>query len=105
MSYIRSGSILRYTIGESDAYIFPSNDGENRYVEDYGNLGNQPTFLELIGRLAERETGDKDFAMRVVKRAAKEMNCEFWVRENILTDEEYFKLEKERIEEINKLNI
>jgi hypothetical protein len=101
MSYIRMGHPLEYFKANSSLYVFVSADSKkkdgtyNTHVEDYGaSYIDNCSLITLIGRIIERETDDKEYALKMVKILAKKLGVENKLRDHPLTTEEY--LEEER---------
>ena len=75
MSYQRYGYPLKYfKTGVSDNYVFSHVDG---YIEDYGSdYKDDKSLVELIGDIIERETGNEDYAWKIVKVLAKKLKID-----------------------------
>jgi hypothetical protein len=47
MSYIRAGHPMGFVDGMSYDYVYPTFDGEHKYIEDYGSITNEG-IIEMI---------------------------------------------------------
>lgn len=73
VSYMRSPYPLRHFKGESKSYVYHN----GAFVEDYGDgYENNESFIELIGRFIERETGDEAYAMKIMKVLSEKLGVE-----------------------------
>lgn len=86
MSYIRNGHPLFWFKGESHSYVYLSDAGIVDYDDEYEDV---PTFVELIGNIVGRETGDPEFANKIVRTLAVRLNIADQLRPKMLTDQEY----------------
>ena len=87
MSYIRMGHPLRFVDGNSEDYVFLSEDGKgNNYIEDYRGISDSG-FIELLYTYWEDKSGLKE---HLLKRLAERLNV--GLRKNPLSENEYVKL-------------
>lgn len=82
MSYMRFGAKLRWFEGTSKEYIYGGSDNE---LYDWhscvsGGDGNEQ-WIELVGRMLFRETGDRKFCNAVVEKLAKKYKVDNKLRE------------------------
>lgn len=91
---MRTGWPLKYFKGETQNYVFPysykNKKGETIIeVEDYGDqYEDNASFIELIGKIIIRETGDKEYGIKIMKILAKKLKVP--MRKKPLTTEQIF---------------
>jgi len=75
MSYIRFEEKLRFfKKAKSSYYVFPHVDG---HVEDYdASYGDILSFIDIIGRIVENETGDHKYAFKIVRKLCEYMDID-----------------------------
>jgi hypothetical protein len=86
MSYIRMGHPLTWFKDNSHSYVYLSESGIQDYDDAYSD---NATLVEIIGIIIARETGDSDFATKIVRLLAQRLNIMDQLRENPLTPEQY----------------
>jgi len=73
MSYQRYNHPLDWFDGFSKSYVYHNGEG----IVDYGDEYNDTvSLIDLIGDIIERETGDKQYATKIVRVLAKKMGVE-----------------------------
>ena len=85
MSFMRWGYPLTYfKKGESSSYVYSSSIKDGK-IEDYDDAyENNESFVELIGTFIRRETGDEEYAWKIVRILAKKLGIEDNLREKPL---------------------
>lgn len=97
MSYIRSPSVLHHFYSISNLYIYNSGYG----MEDcHATYDHNPSLIELIGNIIERETDDPKYARKIIEILAHKLGCSDKLRPVPLTHNEW---EWER-KELSKLH-
>jgi len=90
MSYLRSGSVLKYVEGKSEDYVFPTSIKKGKkwinFIEDYGDISDSG-FIELL--FEYWDTKDKMFKEHLLKRLAKRLKVK--LRKKPLTDKQIMK--------------
>jgi len=98
MSYIRAAGPLRYVEGNSEDYVFGSDDEKGgNYIEDYGKISDTG-FIELLFK--NWNTEDIIFKEHLIKRLAKRLKVK--IRPKPLTNDEIFKLMEKNMKEYYK---
>jgi len=100
MSYIRSGSVLRYVEGESKDYIYATykvirkNEPVGRRIEDFGNINNE-TLVEFVSKMINEDwrKNDEEFVEYIIKNLAEKLNVK--LRKKPLSYEEEVRISQE----------
>lgn len=72
---MRTGHPLKHFMGESKYYIFPTVCGDDSHIEDYGeSYDDLPSLVELLGTFIKRESGDEEYADRMVLILSDKLN-------------------------------
>lgn len=99
MSFIRAGHELEWFKDTSHEYVFLCAD-EKEGVEDYNSgYSHNPSLCELIGHFILRQTGDEQYADKMVRILAERLGCADKLREHKLTTEEYYQIVRKEQEE------
>ena len=97
MSYMRSPSVLHHFYSISNLYVYKSKDG----MEDcHAIYDHNPSLIELIGEMIERETDDPKYARKIIEILSYKLGCSDKLRPISLTHDEW---EQER-KEFSKLH-
>ena len=80
MSYQRSPYPLRYFRGTTTEYVW----SEGERITDYGSsYKHDPSFCELIRDIVERETGDEEYANKIMMTLANKIGCSGELRASV----------------------
>lgn len=91
MSYLRYGHPLQWFKENSTEYVYGCGDNQiDDYNSDYNHL---PSLLEVIGHIVHWETGDFDYATKIVVALAYKLGIKHKLR---LADYPYEEMEKSR---------
>jgi len=92
MSYMRPVSPLDWFYGITKSYVIGTNKigSDDTKIEDWGDsYENNPSFIELIGTFIERESGDQEYADKIVRILSKKLECDSLLRPRKLSWEEW----------------
>jgi hypothetical protein len=97
---MRAGSPLWYfSKGESDWYIFPTDDGVEDYDADYQN---NKSFCELMGNIVLRESKDEKYALKIVRILARKLGCSEDLLDKRKSCEDWYKEMDKKIKDSKK---